>query len=906
MYTVFEDFMHYGTPRHSGRYPWGSGKDPYQRTKTFKSQYDKLKEQGLSEKEIANSLGLSVRGLRSKVSDAAASRRADRISQVVKLKEKGWSNVAIGKRLGMNESQVRSLIKQGESAKYKLNEVTKNALRDAVGTDSYIDIGVGVERHMGISRTRLLNAVSELKSEGYKVYYIDTTQVGTGKKTTVMTLVPPDAKYADVRNNRDKIVMPAAYSEDGGVTFSKIEAPRSISSDRVKIRYNEEGGIEKDGVIELRRGVEDLSLGNARYAQVRIAVDGTHYLKGMAMYSDDIPDGVDIVFNTNKHVGTAKMDVLKEMDNDAENPFGATIKGDDELLLTQRHYIDKDGNRQLSALNIVNEEGDWSKWSKTLSSQVLSKQPPSLAKKQLDLAYQAKNDEFEELSSLTNPIIRTKLLTQFADSCDSDSVDMKAAGMPRQASHVILPFNDIPETQIYAPKYENGERVVLIRYPHAGRFEMPELVVNNKNTIANKIIPNARDAVGINHKVAEQLSGADFDGDTVLVIPNNEGRIKTEKAIKELAAFDPKESYPGYKYMPKMSERTKQIQMGEVSNLITDMTIKGAPIDHIVRAVKHSMVVIDAKKHNLNWKQSMEDQGIGELKELYQGSSRSGASTLISRATSETRIPDRKEGVLKVDPVTGKSRRIYIDPDTGEKLYTPTGESYTFKRVNEKTGEVKTEVVPKMIKTTKLAATTDARTLSTGTQIEEVYASHSNKLKALGNKARKASLQSEEYQYDPEAAKTYKKEADSLNAKLDLAKRNAPLERKAQLVANKNIQLRIENNPDIADDKDKLKKIKYQELKKARDGIGAKKETIDITDKEWEAIQKRAISKTKLSEIIDNADLDKLKNLALPKEWKGLSPAKLQRAEALLDNGYTLAEAASQVGVSVSTLLKNI
>lgn len=22
--------IHYGTPRHSGRYPWGSGKDPYQ------------------------------------------------------------------------------------------------------------------------------------------------------------------------------------------------------------------------------------------------------------------------------------------------------------------------------------------------------------------------------------------------------------------------------------------------------------------------------------------------------------------------------------------------------------------------------------------------------------------------------------------------------------------------------------------------------------------------------------------------------------------------------------------------------------------------------------------------------------------------------------------------------------
>ena len=25
-----EELMHYGTPRHSGRYPWGSGDNPYQ------------------------------------------------------------------------------------------------------------------------------------------------------------------------------------------------------------------------------------------------------------------------------------------------------------------------------------------------------------------------------------------------------------------------------------------------------------------------------------------------------------------------------------------------------------------------------------------------------------------------------------------------------------------------------------------------------------------------------------------------------------------------------------------------------------------------------------------------------------------------------------------------------------
>lgn len=26
-----DELEHYGTPRHSGRYPWGSGENPYQR-----------------------------------------------------------------------------------------------------------------------------------------------------------------------------------------------------------------------------------------------------------------------------------------------------------------------------------------------------------------------------------------------------------------------------------------------------------------------------------------------------------------------------------------------------------------------------------------------------------------------------------------------------------------------------------------------------------------------------------------------------------------------------------------------------------------------------------------------------------------------------------------------------------
>ena len=133
------------------------------------------------------------------------------------------------------------------------------------------------------------------------------------------------------------------------------------SSDRILVKFKEDGGADRDGLIQLRRGVDDISLGNAKYAQVRIAVDGTHYLKGMATYSDDIPKGYDIVFNSNKSQSKGKLGAMKEMDlENPENPFGASIKSfDDQLVRAQRHYIDKNGVEQQSALNIVNEEGDW-------------------------------------------------------------------------------------------------------------------------------------------------------------------------------------------------------------------------------------------------------------------------------------------------------------------------------------------------------------------------------------------------------------------------------------------------------------------------------------------------------------------------------------------------------------------
>ena len=881
------EIRHYGMPRKSGRYPWGSGENPYQSSRGFTAHVKELRDQGMTESQIAKALGMNTTDLRAYSSIARAHTRDDDVREALKLKDKGYSNVAIGKKMGINESSVRSLLDPIKAK--RSNEVfgTANALADAIKEQGPVDIGVGVEHYMGVSRTKLKTAIAMLEAEGYKVHYMDTVQLGTGKKTTIFALAPPGMEWTEVNDikNQGKLGVVTKYSKDRGATYEELKPPRNIDSDRIQIRYSDQGGSDKDGVIEVRRGVEDISLGNSQYAQVRVGVDGTHYLKGMVMYSDDIPDGVDIVYNVNKDSTHGKMDVMKKQTDNPDNPFGATYK--------QRHYINKKGEEELSSLNIIYEEGDWNKWSKALSSQMMSKQRPAVAEKQLELAYDIKKEEYETIKSLTNPVIRKKLLQTFSDGADSDASHLKAAAMPRQSTAVILPINSLKDNEVYAPNYRDGENLVLIRYPHGGIFEIPELVVNNKNREASKVMGQAPDAIGINSKVAGRLSGADFDGDHVVVIPNNQGAIRTSSPLKGLENFDPQEQYKGVGNYKKMTKHATQQQMGNISNLITDMTIQGATNSELARAVRHSMVVIDAEKHGLDYKASEIDNGIKQLKVKYQGGPRGGASTIISRSRSQARVPHREEGEYRTDPKTGKTRKHYIDPDTGEKLYTPTGESY----INEQGKEVK-----RTTRSYKMLETDDAYKLSSGQKIENVYAEHANKLKALGNDARKELINTPNVSRNKSAANTYKDEVASLNAKLNLALKNAPIERQAQIVGRATYIAKLENSPDL--DKDQKKRLKFQELDAARRRLGAGKDTIDITDREWEAIQAGAVTNNKLTQIIDNADLDKVKELATPRSDIGISKAKLARAKSMLDRGYTQADIADAIGESISPLSK--
>ena len=884
MNQVAEDIlMHYGMPRRSGRYPWGSGENPYQHSGDFLSRIEELKKQGLSEKEIADSFGLTTTQFRTQKSLAKNERRALEVATAKGLREKGYSLNEIAEKMGYtNDSSIRSLL--NESSESNMNQAQKTAdfLRKQIDEKGMIDVGTGVERELGISKEKLNQALYILEMEGYPVYGGGVPQVtNPGKQTNIKVICPPGTEHKDIYDYENVHSLNDYVSHDGGDTFDTFVYPKSMDSKRLQICYAEEGGIHKDGVIELRRGVEDLSLGDSHYAQVRILVDDSKYLKGMAIYSDDLPPGVDVRFNTNKKQGTPMGDVLKNIKDDPDNPFGSLIKAGG-----QSYYIDKDGKRQLSLINKRAEEGDWGAWSDKLPSQFLSKQSLHLVKKQLGLAASDKLAEFDEICSLTNPTVKKTLLKSFADDCDAAAVHLQAAALPRQKYQVILPITSMKDTEVYAPNYKNGEQVALIRYPHGGTFEIPIVTVNNKHPEARRTLGNALDAIGINSKVAERLSGADFDGDTVMVIPTG-GKVKitSTSPLKGLEGFDPKTSYP-YKEGMKTMKNT-QTEMGKVSNLITDMTLKGATQDELARAVRHSMVVIDAEKHKLNYKQSEIDNGIASLKKKYQGhydedgKYHEGAATLISRAKSETSVLKRKGSPI-------------IDPKTGEQTYKEVYEEY----VDKKTGKTKVRTQA----STKMAETRDARTLSSGHPVEEAYASYANQMKSLANKARKEMVSTGKIAYSASAKVTYQTEVDTLSAKLNVALRNAPKERQAQVIANANVAAKKKDNPDMTNAE--IKKAGQQALTSARVSVGAKREPIKLTDKEWEAIQAGAISENKLKQIINNVNIDELRQRATPRTTTSLSSAKISKISSMSASGYSIAEIAQALGVSTSTVSK--
>ena len=921
--------MHYGVKRRSGRYPWGSGDNPYQHSGDFLSRVEELRKEGFSftdengktytgDTAIAKYMGLSTTEYRAYVAVARTERRSLEVATAKSMRADGYTLKEIADKLGYaNDSSVRALLNEDAENRMNLAQNKANEIKNLVDQKGFIDVGVGTEKELGISKEKMNEALLMLEAEGYKVYGVGIPQVNNpGKQTTTMVVCPPGTAYEEVYDFSKIHSLTDYISRDDGVTFEpSFRYPSSMDSSRLKICYADEKGmdghlgIEKDGVIELRRGVADLDLGNSNYAQVRIMVDGTHYMKGMAVYSDNMPDGVDVVFNTNKKSDVPMHEVLKKIKNDPDNPFGSLIKEHGG----QSYYDDPNGEytdpvtgkkQSLSLINKRADEGDWGEWSKSLSSQFLSKQSQKLIDRQLDISMKDRQAEFDEICSLTNPTVKKELLRSFADECDSAAVKLDAAALPRQKYQVILPLPGLKENQVYAPNYEDGETVALIRYPHGGTFEIPILKVNNKSADGKRILGTSPlDAIGINPKVAERLSGADFDGDTVMVIPCNSDRsdvrITSTPPLKGLEGFDSKQ----YKYDKKtvdeegnehyyrngrefrtMTKSYTQTQMGVVSNLITDMTLRGASQDELARAVRHSMVVIDAEKHKLDYKQSEVDNDIPSLKKRYQGyydedgKYRTGASTLISRAGAQQHV-NKRVGSAK------------IDPETGEKTYKSVEETYVDK--NGKT-------VTRTIKSTQMAETKDARLLSSGTPQEEAYATYANKMKSLANEARKELISTGNLKRNPSAAQTYSAEVARLKAALNIAEKNAPRERHAQTMANAIVAAKQKEYPDMT--KKEIKKEKQRALTNARIQVGAHRELITISDREWEAIQAGAISENTLVRILRNTDVDSLRQRATPKPTTTISSSQQNTIQAMKAKGYTNAEIAERVGVSASTV----
>ena len=950
----------------SGRFERGSGDKPYQSgIHGFLERVDFYKKRGVSnQKELAALCGCVNRNgegnttsFRIEYQKALHEWKRDRAAKAQSMLDTGLSKKEVAKRLGIRDSTLSSWLNPKALERVNASQNLADFLATQVDKKKMVDIGDGVEKEvsieqsMNISKTRMAEAMSILKDRGYQIFYGRVPQAtNPGQKTTLTVLATADQQWSDVYQHPELIQSVRDYvvrtNLDGEERITKKwEPPASMDSSRLMIRYRDDvapdghTGVEKDGTIEIRRNVPDLDLQGSHYAQVRILVDGNKYLKGMAHYSDHMPDGIDVIFNTNKEpkdvdrvLKSAKKNPLTgEIDKD--NPFGALLREKGG----QYHYTDpKTGETKLGLINKTRHEGDWEEWKDTLPHQFLAKQPMKLINKQLDLAIQEKKAELNDILKLTNPTVMKNLLIDFADGCDSDSVHMQAASLPRQKYQVILPVPTLSDNEVYAPNFKDGETVALIRFPHQGTFEIPILKVNNRNSQGRELIgDNPIDAIGVNKANADRLSGADFDGDTVMVVPCNDPRYSDTKIMNQpplegLEGFDPKEEYK-YDYSEKRIEKVRKmdkfgkpmfdehgepvyenkevthyyrngrefkpmtrtdLEMGKVSNLMTDMTLKGAAAEDLAMVARHAQVVIDAEKHHLDWKQSEHDNHIAEMKKKYQerieeedGTVHYGASTILSRAKSPVRV-NKPTGSPHINPETGKYE--YTDRQLEPQTY-----------IDRKTGKEVTRTNEVPLLSTKDDAMDLVFDKNNPNPKEVAYAQFSNALKAMANEARKVYIATGDIKFNKQAEEQYHEEAEHLLSEMRLAELNAPRERMAQLYARA-IYLSKKDLPDIT--KKELKKASNIALAEGRVLYGASRHKIDISPREWEAIQAGAINKTNLEKILNYADPDKVRQYATPRDSVALTAGQKARIIAALSIGASSSILADQYHVSVSTI----
>jgi len=165
----YEELYHYGTKRHSGRYEWGSGENPYQHESWFLGEMTRLRDQGMTDTEIAKAMGMSSTEFRTRRTVEKNAKIAADATHALELKDKGFSNVEIGNALGISEGTVRNYLKPSFKMRESKTELLANELKKQVEKHPYLDVGAGVELQLGVSKTQMKPALALLKEQGYRV-----------------------------------------------------------------------------------------------------------------------------------------------------------------------------------------------------------------------------------------------------------------------------------------------------------------------------------------------------------------------------------------------------------------------------------------------------------------------------------------------------------------------------------------------------------------------------------------------------------------------------------------------------------------------------------------------------------------------------------------------------------------
>ena len=101
-----------------------------------------------------------------------------------------------------------------------------------------------------------------------------------------------------------------------------------------------------------------------------------------------------------------------------------------------------------------------------------------------------------------------------------------------------------------------------------------------------------------------------------------------------------------------------------------------------------------------------------------------------------------------------------------------------------------------------------------------------------------------------------------------------------------------------------IKKASQQALTAARTRVGAERKLVEVSDREWEAIQAGAISENQLAKILNHVDIDAIRQRATPRATTTLSTAKQNKIASMSASGYSTSEIAEALGISTSTVSK--